>query len=134
MANINLVGDALVVTSAITFEDLKTVQKYKPTALTIREKDEEDGWKDVYTIGVGDNGGINQYGATFSGASRDAKKLATLTVKFSAPADPAQAKAQIADKYGFAISCINRIEAGIQGALEEIKASQKAVADAITVG
>lgn len=134
MSKITLNGDAVVITSALKAADIEVAQKYNPKALSVFEKNEDDKLEEVFTVGVGTNGGVNKYGITFNGVSRDGNGFATLTLPFNGSSDPATAKDQIADKYGFAIAQLNKVEAGLPAALKEIAAAKKAVVDAITVG
>lgn len=134
MSKITLNGDAVVITSALKAADIEVAQKYNPNALSVFEKNEDDKLEAVFTVGVGANGGVNKYGITFSGTSRDGNGFATLTLPFTGSNDPATAKDQIADKYGVAIAQLNKVEATLPTALKEIAAAKKAVVDAITVG
>lgn len=133
MAKINLAGDSIVITSAVKTEDIQTIEKYNPAALTLKEKNEDGKLEEVFRVGTG-KGGINKYGVTFCGTSRDGNGLATLTIPFAGSTDPDTAKDQIADTYGVAIANLNKVEAAIPAALAEIKKAKKAVVDAITVG
>lgn len=134
MSKITLNGDAVVITSALKVSDIATAAKYNPQALSLREKNEDGKFEEVFRISVGENGGVSRYGITFSGTSRDGKGFATVTLPFTGSDDPKAAKDEIADAYGVAIAQLNKIEAALPAALDEIAAAKKLVVDAITVG
>ena len=59
MAKIVIAGDAIVVTSAMKLEDIKTIEKYRPNALTLMGS--EDGKEPIFAIGTTEGcGNINQ--------------------------------------------------------------------------
>lgn len=63
MAKIVIAGDAIVVTSAMKLEDIKTIEKYRPNALTLMGG--EDGKEPIFAIGTTEGcGNINQVGAS----------------------------------------------------------------------
>jgi len=135
MAKINLTGDALVITSTLKAADLQTVEKYAPTALVVREKDEDSGKMiPVFKVTTGSAGSISAYGVCFSGESRDGNGFATLTIPFTGSKDAATAKAEIADKYGAALAQLNKVEAALPDALKKIAADRDKVVAAIVVG
>ncbi len=131
MAKIVIAGDAVVVTSAIKYEDLLTVKKYRPDALIL--KGGEDGKEPIFGVNVtnGGVGEINQYGATFGMATRDDEKLATLTMLATGVA--ADIENFVADKIGGALINLNKLEATLPNVIAEINAEKKAVLEAITV-
>jgi hypothetical protein len=132
MAKVTIAGDAVVVKSGIKFEDLKTIKKYRPAALTLRGG--EDGKQPIFTISVRENGdgGINENGATFGAATRDEEKLATFTMIITASAD-ADVKNLVIDEIGGYLANLNKLEATLPAVIDEIKAERDAVAEAITV-
>lgn len=132
MAKVVIAGDAVVVNSAIKYEDLKTIKKYRPKALTL--KGGEDGKEPIFTISVRDGGagGINENGATFGAASRDDKKVATFTMCVDA-SDDADIKALVVDQIGGYLANLNKLEATLPAVLEEIKQERETVEAAITV-
>lgn len=129
MAQIKVVGNAAVVSSALSLEQLKTVKKYRPEALVL--KGGEDGKEKVFCIDVADsgNGSLNKYGATFAGESHDAAKLATITMMVEPVGD---IKAHIVDKFGGAILKLNELESKLVAVLGSI-AADKALAETSVV-
>jgi hypothetical protein len=73
----------------------------------------------------------NTYGVNFGGASNDEGKLATVTMPI--PEGTEDASEYVVEKAGAAVTSLNRIEAGIAGVLEEIRAERKKVTDSIKV-
>ena len=134
MAKMNLVGDALVITSALKTAEIATLSKYQPKALSVFETADDGQTKvEAFRVSVG-NGGVNDYGITFNGTSRDGNGFATLTIKFGGSDNPETAKKEIAAQYGGAIAYLNKVEAAAPAALKAVKEAEKAVVDAITVG
>lgn len=132
MAKINVIGDAVVITSTLKTEDIALVQKYRPEALTLRK--EVAGCEEVYfkigtTTGAGS---VNQYGVSFGGTSRDGGGFATVTLTYSGPTD--KVKEYLADTYGTALFNLNAVEEAVPAVLEEIATQKAAVIAAITVG
>ena len=50
MAKIVIAGDAVVVTSAMKLEDIKTIEKYRPKELVL--KGGEDGKEPIFGVGT----------------------------------------------------------------------------------
>ena len=132
MAKIFIKNDVAFVESAMKLEDLKTIKKYRPSALTLRGG--EDGKQPIFTISVrGDGkGDINENGATFGSATRDDKKLATFTMVITA-SDETDVKELVADEIGGYLANLNKLEATLPAVLEEIKAEHDKVMESITV-
>lgn len=123
MAKVTIMGNALVVTSAIKFEDIKTLAKYRPAALTL--KGGEDGKEPVFQIRTGTKGEISTYGAIFTGEARDGSGLAVLTMGF--PYDGDNVKGAVADKIGTGLANLNKLEATLDSALEGVKEEREAI-------
>lgn len=131
MAKVNIVGEAVVITSSMKLEDLVKVKKYRPDALVL--KGGEDGKEPVFRIGVNENGTgcINQYGAEFSSASHDAEKLATITI--IADKDVENIRETVADVLGAGIINLNKLEAKLPEVLREIDAERATVLSSISM-
>lgn len=132
MAKVTIAGDALVVTSAMKLEDLRTIAKYRPDALIL--KGGEDGKEPIFGISVPDGnvGSINKYGATFCAATRDDEKLATLTMILRNVGDE-DVKEIVADKLGSAIIHLNTLEDTFGSVLEEISTEKARVMESIEI-
>ena len=127
MANVTIAGNSYVVTSAVSMADLETVRKYRPSALAITDPETKET---LFKVGLGSNS-ISDFGICFGGVSNNEAKLATATL--SIPHDTEDAKEFILDKAGLAIANLNKVEAGIAEALEEIRAERDAIAGSIKV-
>lgn len=129
MTKIVVAGDAVVVTSAMKLEDLRTIKKYRPNALTL--KNEETG-EPVFMIDVVDGkGSINKFGASFGSETRDDDKLATITLIASDVVG--DIKECVADKLGAAITNLNILENTLPVVLNEIGAEKARILDSITI-
>lgn len=132
MAKIIIAGDAVVVTSAFKLEDLKTIQKYRPKALTLMGG--EEGKEPVFTVYPADSGegSINEFGAVFASATRDEDKFATLTMVMpGVKAD--DIKEYVADKIGGALMNLNKLEATLESVIAEIAEEKAAVLESIDI-
>ncbi len=130
-AAITIAGESVVVTSALTLEEIKLVEKYRPNALKL--KGGEDGKETVFFVGTyrNKNGMINKNGAEFGSASHDGSGRATIT--FPLPQVDGDVKEAVADIIGTAILDLNKVEAAIPAVIEEIKAEKADVLSNISV-
>lgn len=135
MAKVNVIGNAIVVTSALKLEDIKTIEKYRPAALVL--KGGEDNKEEIFRIATttGENSGdINRYGAVFNGETHDEEKKATLTMvlRINDP-DGDKLKSLVADQLGAAIMNLNVLETSLTSVLEDIKVEREKVLADITI-
>ena len=128
-AKVTIAGDAVVITSELTLEEIKTVEKYRPKALTLMGG--EDGKEPIFVLGTG-CADINQYGASFASAARDGSGKATITVMMCGQ-EPEDIKAAVADKFGAALVNIGKLEQVLPAVIEEIKAEREAIMGTISV-
>lgn len=132
MAKITIAGDAIVVTSAKTLEDIKTLEKYNPKALRLYDTDEDGKKFETFCVcSTGGDGSINQYGASFGSVTHDDDKLATITMAI--PRGVKDAVEYAADKIGMAIVMLNQVEAQFEEALAKVAADKATVLENITV-
>ena len=130
MAKIIIAGDAVVITSSLKLEDLRTVKKYRPDALIL--KGGEDGKEPIFAIDVvSGNGDITQYGASFGKATNDDKKLATVTMFFGGI--EGDIKEAVADKVGGALINLGKLEESIPEVIKEIVDEKAKVMAAISI-
>ena len=129
MAKIVIAGDAVVVKSSLKLEDIKTIAKYQPKALTLMGG--EDGKEPIFAVGVStDAGDITVYGASFGRADAEGKAIITMVT----PGVPTEkAKEWVADKLGAAITNLNALEAKLPGVLADIAAERAVVMENISV-
>ena len=126
-----VVGEALVITSGFTMEDLREVEKYKPEALKLIKED-NGSREEVFAVCLVPNADtIGKYGANF-GAATGENGLATITrcVSLDGVTD---VKQYIADNLGAALANLDAIEVQVGAALEEVKAMKQKAMDSIEV-
>ena len=128
MASIKIAGQAIVVTSSMALEDLKTIKKFRPDALILRGG--EDGKEPIFALSVGE-GSINKVGASFNQATRDDAKLATLTMTTTYTGE--DMVGFVSDTLGSAIINLNKLEETLPAVLEEIEEEKARIAANITV-
>lgn len=131
MAKITIAGDSIVITSSKTLEAIKELDKYRPEALRLYERDEDGNKTEVFRVAPGSNGAINGYGAVFASATHDEYKLASITMSIPAGTDDVVEYA--AEKFGKAITMLNRVEAQFEDALDAVADEKAAVRECITV-
>ena len=127
MATITIAGSCFVVTSDVPFADLELVKKHRPKALKIVDEETKE---ELFAVGIGGNS-LSDYGVSFGGMSNDELKLASVTLPI--PPDTEDATAYVAEKAGVAVVNLNRIEAGIDDVLAEIRDEHKKVTDSIKI-
>ncbi len=130
MAKITVAGNAVVITANTKLEEIKMLEKVNPKALTLYGGD--DGKEPIFTIGTGAAGSVNKYGIVFSGETNDEEKFATATLLFNRSGDE-EIKAAVADKLFGIIMNLNKLEATLTAAVEEITAAKAETENCITV-
>ena len=130
MPKVTIAGDAVVVSSSMKLDDLKTIAKYRPKALTLMGGD--NGKEPVFAIGITSGpGSINNFGVSFGRESHDEQKLATVTMVLKgATGDVAE---HVADVLGAALISLGKLEAQLPAVLAEIADEKAAVMSNITV-
>lgn len=130
MANINIYPGAVVIVSELKLEDIKAIEKYRPSALIL--KGGEDGKEPVFKIGttVRSAGNINAYGAEFGGETHDEKKA---TVTLAVNGDTDEIRDELVERYGTALQYLNELEATLPAVLEEIGEARTKILDSISV-
>lgn len=103
MANIKVIGDAMVVTSAIKMEDIKLLQRLDADSLVARDKNDEP----VYAVFTGDSGFMGDAGIRFTGA--DSNGFATVTILLP-PASQTEREKFIKENYAMAITALQTME------------------------
>lgn len=131
MAKIVIAGDAVVVTSSLKLEDIRTIAKYRPKELVL--KGGEDGKEPIFAIGVTEGcGNINEVGASFGRETHDEEKLASITM-CTGVGTTGDIKEWVADRIGGAIINMNKLEEKLPAVLEEIETEKAEVMSNITV-
>lgn len=132
MSKITVTGEAVVITSACKLEDLKTVQKYRPQALSLMGG--EDGKEEVFRIIIDERGAgsIGTFGATFTGKTHDEHGYATITMMLDRITSASEdVKEKVAEAVGAAILNVNKIEEKLPAIIREINAEKAAILENI---
>lgn len=130
MARITIAGDAVVVTSTLKYEDIRTIEKYRPEALTL--KGGEDGKEPIFRISAANGvGSINKYGASFGASAHNEGGFATITMVVEGV--EGDIREYVADQLGAAVRELNKLEETLPATLAEIKAEKEAIMADITV-
>lgn len=124
MAKITIAGDAVVITSELKLEEIKTLQKYRPDALVLMGG--EDGKEQIFRIGTTDGvGNITKYGAEFGSETHDDAKKAVMTL--ICDVDDGDIKEIVADRIGYPLMNLNKLEAKLPEVLAEIKVEREQI-------
>lgn len=131
-ATIAVVGEAVVITSNLLLDDIKSVAKYRPEKLQL--KGGADSKEVVFVIGVASNarGSLNSVGAEFGNIPQDDTGCATITIN-RPRVDGMGTKEAVAERIGTAILDINKMEAILPAVIEEIANEKAAIMENITV-
>ena len=129
MAKIVIAGDAVVVKSDLKLEDIKTIAKYQPKALTLMGG--EDNKEPIFALGAttGD-GNINSVGASFGRADAEGKAYVTMVMQ-GVPTE--KAKDWVADTLGAALMNLNALEAKLPEVLASVSTQRATVMENISV-
>lgn len=127
MAKINIIGDAVVVTSTIKFSDIQKLEKLKPDILAIKD---DDG-NEVFRIATGERAKVASFGVVFSGETRDERKLATVTMAVSET--DGDIREVVADLLGETLEYLAAVETQVACKLPEILRRRDALIASIEV-
>lgn len=126
-ANISILGEAAVLTSMFQMENLKTILKYKPSALVVQDEETKE---ETFRVNIAKSGAghMNRYGISFS-PTPDKNGWAQVTV--SLPEEHGNPKDYIEDAYGETILNLKKLENKMFSILGEIEVARKAIRDSI---
>jgi hypothetical protein len=113
MADVRIAGNTVVLTSVMTLEQIKRVEKHRAEALITRNEKNEP----IFRVGTGSNA-LNTNGASFNADTLDDRKLAFITLDI--PSGVTNAKEWFAETYAQAFTQLESIEAGLTGVLNEV--------------
>lgn len=131
MAKIVVNGAAVVITSTLKVEDIKTVQKYRPDSLTLYKGEGKDKTP-VFRAGLtGSYGTIGNCGVSFGGTNADGYAVATLLLPDNLPAD--KVAEYVSDNVGVHVLKLNELETQIPAVLAEIAAEKATIAGMVTI-
>ena len=127
MAKVTIAGNSYVITSTVSREDLETVKKYCPSALTITDAETKET---LFKVGLGPDS-LSDYGINFGGVSNDDAKMATATLHI--PPDVEDKTEYVLDKAVMSLVNLDKIETGIAKVLEDIRIQRDYIIESITV-
>jgi len=93
MADVKIAGNTIILTSTVTLEQIKRIEKHRPEALEVRNAKEEI----IFRVGTGSNA-LNNHGASFNAATLDERELAYISLPI--PSGVADAKRYFAETFG----------------------------------
>lgn len=139
MAKIVIAGNAAVITSTKTLEDIKTLEKYNPKALILAEAELDclgnpmpNTFKEVFKVATSSGkGSVSQHGVVFNGTSRGGDNFATVTITI--PDEVEEVSEYVMDTIGEAIMRLNAVEANVSEALLEVDRNKAAVMAHVTI-
>ena len=114
MANVKIAGNVIILTSAVTLEQIKRLEKHRPEALAVRNDKNEV----IFRVGTGSNA-LNNNGASFNATTKDDRELAFITLEI--PANITDGKRYFAEIYGKAHLQLKRIESGLTDVLRAVE-------------
>lgn len=128
MAKIIIAGDAVVVESAFTLEEIKTLEKYRPNALVLFEA---DGKTERFKVNTNSVGSISQYGVSFNSSSKNEGHKAIVTLGLSPSVE--DVTAYVENVIGVSILYLNEVERQFADALAEVSEEKARIRDSITI-
>lgn len=133
MAKVQIHGQSVVITSSVKLEDLKTIEEYRPDALVLYGG--EDNKEEIFRVGTTTRsaGTISDFGVEFGGATHDDNKFATVTLAIDFDSTGDALKEEIANAIGVALVNLNKVEAKLNGELEDIAEEKQKIFDSITI-
>jgi hypothetical protein len=102
MAKIKIVGDAVVLTSSIKFADIKTMSKFKPQPLKLKDLETKEI---VFVVETAEKASISKFGVAFNAVNADG--FAEMTLLIPQTEDK---KAFVKDTYGYVLLSLNILE------------------------
>jgi len=131
---IKISGNAFVITSDLSVEDILFVAKNAPDKLKVREKvskDSDEVGNELFAISYNEaHASITGFGIAFNGKTRDEKGLATFTGTI--PAGVANAKEFVADKISAVAAYLPELEKSVPKAVKEQKEAREKLLESIT--
>jgi len=113
MANVKIAGNIIVLTSTVTMNQLRQLEKHRPKALTILDEENTP----VFRIGTGSNA-LTTHGASFNAATLDGRELAYITLTI--PEGVTDGKRYFAEIYGNAHLQLKQIEGRLPNIIDEV--------------
>lgn len=129
MANTKIIGNAVVITTAVAMEDLEKLKKYHPETLQLTKENPEGKPEQVFALNTGESVSINKHGIQFNAQNTGGKATATVMI----PAYVEDKVQWVKDELGVAILNLNVMEDQIENALLNLAEHFQAVEENIEV-
>lgn len=127
MSKVKIVGNAVVITSDLKREEIERVKKYTKDGLKL--KDEKGN--DVFTIALGENSSISQFGITYG--EQNAEGYAQATLLLDESIEPDKRMDTVLDTHAITLTQLNTLETYIRSTATELESTIAGIADSIEV-
>lgn len=133
MSKIIIAGTTITVKSNIKMDDMKKIAAYRPNALKLFDTDEDGHKIPVFSVGVTrpGMGCISDFGVCFGNTTFDDDKTCCVTIGI--PEGTEDVRKFVSEKIGMSIVMLDKVEAQITPALEEIAIDEATVAEHIVI-
>lgn len=132
MSKFIIAGSTGVIKSSKALEEIKLLEKYRPSSLVLTEGEGESK-REVFRVGTAASASVNQFGISFANSSLTGDGKAVVTVALPADLKPENVTDYVMDKWGKVINNLNKVEQNFEDALTDVKAEQAEVLSHITV-
>ena len=129
MANVKIVGNAVVFTSALKTEELEKVKKFTKSGLKLKDEKGNDIFEIAYT--PGSHSAISNYGINYGEKNAEGYAQATLMLDEAIKAE--DRLETVLDVYAIAIGNLNTLENYIREAAAEVNKSVEDIKGSIEV-
>jgi len=128
MAKIKVAGKAIVIESEVLLKDWAALKKYAPKKLDLLDEDKNV----VFSVRIGKsgNGSVADFGVQFAPEAPNGFAAVTLTPEIP---EGVEVEDFVADNYGKTVMFLNKVEAAVPAAVEEIEAEKAKILEAITI-
>ena len=114
MADVKIAGNTIILTSTVTLEQLRRIEKHRPEVLEVHNAKEEI----IFRVGTGSNA-LNNHGASFNAATLDDRELAYISLPI--PSGVADAKRYFAETFGQPHLHLKAVEQKLTDVLVEVE-------------
>lgn len=133
MAKIKVAGKAIVIESEVLLKDWAALKKYAPKKLNLLDEDKNVVFSVL--IGKSGNGDVTEFrdgtlGVQFAPDAPNGFAAVTLTPEIP---EGVEVEDFVADNYGKMVMLLNKVEAAVPAAVEEIDAEKAKILEAITI-